>query len=286
MAPLIPRVHLFEIDDQPWFPPSLRVIVQAILTKTWSMNLPIPSRSPAQIAASKLIQHLDSSLSSLRFVDFCAGAGGPSPLIERQVNTYLRNSNREEVDFVLTDIHPNIDAWARIASQSPRITYDSQSVDASRVPKRLTQSKDGRDVFRLFNLAFHHFDDDLARRILKDAVERKQGFAIFELQDRSALSFMADLLLPIGVILSAPYYASKWRAPSVFIFTWLIPVIPLVLIWDGIVSSLRTRDPGEVEALLRSCGGDATGWEMRSGKETFLWPCGHLNWIICQPVKK
>ncbi|KAJ3463785.1 hypothetical protein MRS44_008571 [Fusarium solani] len=286
MAPLIPRVHLFEIDDQPWFPPSLRVIVQAILTKTWSMNLPIPSRSPAQIAASKLIQHLDSSLSSLRFVDFCAGAGGPSPLIERQVNTYLRNSNREEVDFVLTDIHPNIDAWARIASQSPRITYDSQSVDASRVPKRLTQSKDGRDVFRLFNLAFHHFDDDLARRILKDAAERKQGFAIFELQDRSALSFMADLLLPIGVILSAPYYASKWRAPSVFIFTWLIPVIPLVLIWDGIVSSLRTRDPGEVEALLRSCGADATGWEIRSGKETFLWPCGHLNWIICQPVKK
>ncbi|KAM6524626.1 hypothetical protein FALCPG4_010235 [Fusarium falciforme] len=286
MPHLIPRMHLFEIDDQPWFSPSLRVIVQAILAQTWSMDLSIPIRSPAQIAASKLIQHLDSSLSSLRFVDFCAGAGGPSPLIERQVNTYLRNSNREEVDFVLTDIHPNIDAWARIASQNPHITYEGQSVDASRAPERLTQSKDGRSVFRLFNLAFHHFDDDLARRILKDTVERKQGFAIFELQNRSVLSFMADLLLPIGVILSAPYYALKWGAPSVFIFTWLIPVIPLVLIWDGVVSSLRTREPEEVEALLRSCGADATGWEMRSGKESFLWPCGHINWIICQPVKK
>ncbi|RMJ18615.1 hypothetical protein CDV36_001690 [Fusarium kuroshium] len=284
--PLIPRMHLFEIDDQPWFPPSLRVIVQAILAQTWSLNLHIPSQSPAQIAASKLIQHLDSSLSSLRFVDFCAGAGGPSPLIEQQVNTYLRNSNREEVDFVLTDIHPNIGAWARIATQNPRITYDGQSVDASRVPERLAQSKDGRQVFRLFNLAFHHFDDDLARRILKDTVERNQGFVIFELQDRSIMSFIADLLLPIGVIPSAPYYALKWRAPSVFIFTWLIPIIPLVLIWDGIVSSLRTREPEEVEMLLRSCGADASGWEMRSGKEMFLWPCGHLNWIICQPLKK
>ncbi|RSM15952.1 hypothetical protein CEP52_000408 [Fusarium oligoseptatum] len=283
--PLLPRMHLFEIDDQPWFPPSLRVIVQAILAQTWSLNLPIPDRSPARIAASKLIQHLDSSLSSLRFVDFCAGAGGPSPLIEQQVNAYLRNNNREEVDFVLTDIHPNIDAWARISSQNPRIIYDGQSVDASRVPERLTHSKDGRQVFRLFSLAFHHFDDDLARRILKDTVERNQGFVIFELQDRSIMSFIADLLLPIGVILSAPYYALKWRAPSVFIFTWLIPIIPLVLIWDGIVSSLRTREPEEVEMLLRSCGSDASGWEMRSGKEMFLWPCGHLNWIICQPVK-
>ncbi|RSM20337.1 hypothetical protein CDV31_000832 [Fusarium ambrosium] len=283
--PLIPRMHLFEIDDQPWFPPSLRVIVQAILAQTWSLNLPIPGQLPAQLAASKLIQHLDSSLSSLRFVDFCAGAGGPSPLIEQQVNTYLRNSNREEVDFVLTDIHPNIDAWSRIASQNSHITYDDQSVDASRVPGRLTHSQDGRQVFRLFNLAFHHFDDDLARRILKDTVERKQGFAIFELQDRSIMSFIADLLLPIGVILSAPYYALKWRAPSVFIFTWLIPIIPLVLICDGIVSSLRTREPEEVEMLLRSCGADASGWEMRSGKEMFFWPCGHLNWVICQPVK-
>ncbi|KAM0425309.1 hypothetical protein ACHAPT_009365 [Fusarium lateritium] len=284
--PLISRMHLFEIDDQPWFSPSLRVIVQAILTQTWSLNLPIPSTSPAQIAASKLIQHLDSSLLSLRFVDFCAGAGGPSPLLEQQVNTYLRSSNREEVDFVLTDIHPNIAAWTRIANQNPRITYDGQSVDASRAPERLTQSKDGRSVFRLFNLAFHHFDDGLARCILKDTVDCNQGFAIFELQDRGILSFIADLLLPIGVILSAPYYALKWRAPSVFIFTWLIPIIPIVLIWDGIVSSLRTREPEEVEALLRSCGADASGWEMRSGKEMFLWPCGHLNWIICQPAKR
>ncbi|KAJ4316140.1 hypothetical protein N0V84_007996 [Fusarium piperis] len=161
MALFIPRMHLFEIDDQPWFPPFLRVIVQAILAQTWSLNLLIPSRSPAQIATSNLIQHLDS-LASLRFVDFCAGAGGPSPLIEQQVNTYLRNSNHEEVDFVLTDIHPNIDIWTRIASENPRITYDGQSVDASRVPERLVQSKDGRRLFRLFNLAFHHFDDNLA----------------------------------------------------------------------------------------------------------------------------
>ncbi|KAJ3527152.1 hypothetical protein NM208_g10844 [Fusarium decemcellulare] len=242
-------------------------------------------RSPAQIAASRLIQYLDTSLSSYKFVDFCAAAGGPTPLIEDHVNRYLRNRDRQEVDFVLADTHPNINAWTRIASQNPHITYKGQSVDASQAPERLTQPKDGRTVFRLFNLAFHRFDDDLAQRILKNTIDSNQGFAIFELQDRSIVSFLADLLLPVGVVLSAPYYALKWRDPSMFIFTWLIPIIPLVLIWDGIVSSLGTREPEEVGALLHSCSSSLTEWEFRSGKERFLWPCGYLNWIICQPIK-
>ncbi|KAF5008620.1 hypothetical protein FDECE_5110 [Fusarium decemcellulare] len=286
MTPLTPRMHLFQIHDQPWFPSSLRVIVQAILSKTWSLKLPIPSRSPAQIAASKLIQYLDTSISSWKFIDFCAGGGGPTPVIEDHVNRYLRNRNRQEVDFVLTDSHPNINAWALIDSQNPHITYDGQSVDASQAPERLTQPKDGRKIFRLFNLAFHRFDDDLAQRILKDTIDSNQGFAIFELQDRSIMSFLADLLLPVGVVLSAPYYALKWRSPSVLIFTWLIPIIPLVLMWDGIVSSLRTREPEEVEALLHGCNSNLAGWEFRTGKERFLWPFRYLNWIICQPIKK
>jgi hypothetical protein len=68
--------------------------------------------------------------------------------------------------------------------------------------------------------------------------------------------------------------------------TWVIPVLPFVLVVDGWVSALRTRTPDEVEALLRSCGADGgpeelACWQIRSGKELFLWPGGYLNWIIC-----
>lgn len=66
----------------------------------------------------------------------------------------------------------------------------------------------------------------------------------------------------------------------------MVPVVPFVLVFDGLVSSLRTRTADEVEVLLRTCGagdGDdaAADWLVRSGSETFLWPCGHLTWIIC-----
>jgi hypothetical protein len=36
----------------------------------------------------------------------------------------------------------------------------------------------------LFNLSFHHFDDDTATDLLKNMMETSDGIAIIELQDR------------------------------------------------------------------------------------------------------
>lgn len=232
------------------------------------------------------MNELDTSISSYTFIEFCAGAGGPTPHVEPLVNGHLTAQNLPPVDFILTDLYPNIKAWEEIARDNPRITFEPESVDASKAPARLVRPGDGRKVMRLFNLSFHHFDDALAKAILKDTVETSEGFAIFELQDRYFLSFLAVTLLPFKVMFASPYYAFKWKSPIIFIFTWLIPILPLVMIWDGYVSSLRTREPEEVEKLLRGCGADASGWEIRSGKERFLWPCGHINWIVCTPRSK
>lgn len=202
------------------------------------------------------------------------------------MNAHLRSQNQPPVDFVLTDLHPHVEAWDKLARKNPRITYESESVDASRVPERVIKRKDGKKVMRLFNLAFHHFDDPLAKDILKDTVETSQGFAIFELQDRSLASAMANILLGISAIFAAPLNAWKMRSWTQLIFSWFIPILPFVLVFDGYMSSLRTRTPGEVESLLRSCGADASEWEMQSGSEHHLWPCGYVNWIICKPVER
>jgi len=268
------------------FPTSLRACVQNVLAETWNMKLPFQSTSPASLAASLLIRELGAFLPSYRFIDFCSGSGGPTPFIERAVNNHLAANKLPPVDFVLTDLYPHIDAWHEITHHNPHITYESRSVDASQAPIELLRRGSGKQVMRLFSLAFHHFDDELARKILRDTVETSEGFAIFELQDRSFSSFVADSLLPLGVVLAAPFYAQKWKSLALFVFTWLIPILPLVLFWDGYVSSLRTRDPDEVEVLLRTCGADTSEWVMVSGSEVFLWPFGQLNWIICKPMER
>ncbi|KAL6806835.1 hypothetical protein GGI42DRAFT_294459 [Trichoderma sp. SZMC 28013] len=285
MAPLIPRLHLFEIDDQPWFPPFLRRHVQDALTLAWNSNTPLQPESPAQIAASTLIRQLDNSLSSYTFIDFCAGGGGPTPAIQRAINSHLSTRDKPPVDFILTDLHPNVKAWQKIANKYPQITFESRSVDASNASSILWNAKMGKNVMRLFNLSFHHFDDTLARGILKDTVDTGHGFAIFELQDRSFASAISVLMLGVAAIAVAPLLALKRRSLTIFIFSCIIPVLPFVLVFDGLVSCLRTRTPEEVEALLRGCGADTSSWEMQSGRRKFIWPCGYLNWIACKPVE-
>ncbi|KAI0102276.1 hypothetical protein GGR51DRAFT_562715 [Nemania sp. FL0031] len=311
MAPWIPRLHLFEIADQSWFPPLLRAYVQTGLTHTWTTKLPVlQSCSPATLVANILRRELGTSVSSYAYIDFCAGAGGPTPYIEQALNQQLSSSSStsptpssssasstyaavaaaqngqrregEGVKFVLTDLHPHVESWEKAASASPHLTYVSTSVDAAAAPPELImQSKaGGKGVFRLFNLAFHHFDDGLARAILKNTVETSDGFGIFELQSRTFSSFVSCMLFGFFILIIAPLL--YWWSPQILFFVYIVPIVPFVLVFDGLISSLRTRTADEVEVLLRTCGAsDAMDWVVHSGSETFLWPSGHLTWIIC-----
>ncbi|KAG8170040.1 hypothetical protein KVR01_000785 [Diaporthe batatas] len=290
MAPLVPRMHLFEIDDQPWFPPWFRAKVQAALTQTWNSQIPLLQPvSPARMVSRLLQAHLGDRLADHVFVDFCAGGGGPTPSIERYIN---QDTSQGPVQFVLTDLHPHIENWTRASRRSPNIHFSPSQIDASDAPPDLLANHlntnnalgSGKKQFRLFNLAFHHFDDPLARRILANTLQTSDGFAIFELQDRSLRAFLACCLLGVGVLLSAPLFAWRWRSPGTLFWSWVVPVLPFVLVYDGWVSSLRTRTPDEVEALLRTCGAgedEVSQWEMRSGRECHLPPVADLNWIIC-----
>ena len=45
--------------------------------------------------------------------------------------------------------------------------------------------------------------------------------------------------------------------------TYLVPILPLLILWDGVVSSLRTYAPADLEKLTTGLGGDGYHW--RSG---------------------
>ncbi|KAI1826953.1 hypothetical protein F4861DRAFT_536426 [Xylaria intraflava] len=302
MAPWIPRLHLFEIADQPWFPAFLRAYVQTGLTHIWTTCLPLlQACTPATLVANILQRELKTSVSSYTYIDFCAGAGGPTPYIEQALNKHL-NSQRPPNDqdqppattsqknghvaggvkFILTDLHPHVESWEKAARKSAHLTFVPTPVDAAAAPPDLIMQNKagGKRVFRLFNLAFHHFDDGLARAILKNTVQTSDGFGIFELQSRTISSFVSCTLFGFFIFLIAPLL--YWWSPQILFFVYAVPIVPFVLVVDGFVSSLRTRTADEVEVLLRTCGERNTAdWVVRSGSETFLWPCGHLSWIIC-----
>ena len=282
------------------FPPYFRAKVQDALTLMWTLDLPvIQSCSPAALVATTLQRVLHNSIFNYTYVDFCAGAGGPTPVIEKDLNARMRNhhsifQSTENIDktyppeggvnFVLTDIAPHLEAWRAAAKNSKNLHYISTSIDAADAPRDLLKPfqkkstfKISQKMFRLFNLAFHHFDDSLASKILQNTIATSDGFGIFELQGRTFSSFITcSLMWPLLLIVS-PYYF--WRSPGHLFFTYIIPVIPFVVVFDGYVSSLRTRTGEEILAMLERKG-PVEGWDFWTGNEFHTFPIGEMSYFI------
>ena len=159
----------------------------------------IQKASPAEIVARTLYRTL--SAKEYTYVDFCAGAGGPTPFIEKDLNAQLSTQSTNGatsagpkypnlrsrgtqpapptdnggVKFVLTDLHPHIPDWTEASKKSENLSFISASVDAANAPADLVGTE-GKKVFRLYNLAFHHFDDKLGSDILRNTLETADGF--------------------------------------------------------------------------------------------------------------
>lgn len=169
-------------DQTSRFPQTLREKVQDYLTLGWINRFPvIQSIAPATLVSQVLSKVLGSRVSDYVYFDFASGAGGPTPYIEKHLNDQLHREGKEDVKFVLTDINPHVQAWEAIAKKSLNISYIEQSVDATNAPSAETLLRNvpgvkDKKIMRMFSLSFHHFDDDLAARVLQNAVETSDGF--------------------------------------------------------------------------------------------------------------
>lgn len=83
------RSRLIEFHEQPYTPPAIRRPVQDMLTFAWTHRVwPLQHTSPAVLAGRVLesvLRRIGDEGKPVAVVDFCSGAGGPIPTIERVV---------------------------------------------------------------------------------------------------------------------------------------------------------------------------------------------------------
>jgi hypothetical protein len=152
----------------------------------------------------------------------------------------LTLADHAPLSVVLTDKFPSSALPARLGASVSCVSF---SVDAACVPETLRG-------FRTIFSSFHHFPDKIARAVLGDAVFRGEGFATAEVTTPTLRAFATMLLMPLFAWLLTPRMRPfRW---SRLVLTYLVPVIPLVVLWDGIVSCLRTRTPEELLVLTRA----------------------------------
>jgi len=256
---LLPRLHLFEFHDMVWTPTFLRHYFTDMLRPLWSFPLPL-ERLVAPVLASAV-----KKANATEILDLCSGAGGPLPAVAREMQ---RQGLLRDVKIRLSDLYPNIAAWRQVQRSYPDVTIEpcEDPVDATAC---------AQPGFRTVFGAFHHFPEDLARKVLQDAVDANSGIAIFEGTARTLLNVLLfyPLLIPVFIVPLMLFFVRPFRWARVAL-TLLFPVLPLMFAWDGTVSCLRTWTPSEMEAIIRTV----------TGQERFEWQTGVLKpWLLPAP---
>ena len=239
----MPRLQLFEIHDQRWCPRALRDASTDFLQfLACTLGYFAPAIEP-------LLDELEER-EDTRVLDLCSGAGGPWLGILAR----LPASRRSGLRVLLSDLYPNLRALRR-ASRKARgtIEFVEQPVDAMRVPAALAGAR------TLFG-SFHHFRPAQARAILADACGQGRPIGVFEPQERRALSLLSIFALPLILLVVTPFMR-PFRF-SRLLFTYLIPLVPLVVFFDGIVSCLRTYSPAELRTLVEDLGEEGYSWRI------------------------
>ncbi|HSV52659.1 MAG TPA: class I SAM-dependent methyltransferase [Burkholderiaceae bacterium] len=259
----MPRIHLFELEDQSWFPKPIRNGITDFLQFAVSVS------DLYRPFASRLARAIDTGRVE-RIVDLCAGAGGPWLELKDHVES-IRNGS---VSVCLTDLYPNHTAFERLKSAwRGTFGYVAEPVSATDVPSNLVGLR------TLFS-SFHHFRPDEAVKILGDAVSKRQGIAIAESTQRHPLLIAYMFLTPALVLLSS-VFQKPFRWSRLF-WTYVVPLVPLAVLFDGVVSCLRTYTPDELMALVaRVPDGGSYHWEAGVDRIGFL-PVG-VTYLVGYP---
>lgn len=236
-ASLLPRVHWFEIAESAWCPAVIRDGVTDYLQHVIDRTQPYAGVVP-------FIQGATARGDSARHVvDLGSGAGGPWRTL---------SASLDDVRVTLTDKWPNLDAFAQLASETDgRVRGESVPVRADEIPGTLPGT---RTMFS----AFHHLTRAEARWLLRRTTQSGHSIAIFEATRRHPVALLATLLVPLLVWLMTPAIRPfRW---SRLVWTYVIPVIPLVALFDGLVSCLRTWTPDELLDLATQVAPSGVQW--------------------------
>jgi hypothetical protein len=258
----MPRVHLPELEDQAWFP---RVFRDAMTD-----YLGFAARVTPRVYAAfldRLLPALERT-GARHIVDLGSGSGVPAQIIAKQLA-----GRGVDVDVTLTDLYPNVDRLAHAERDSGgRVRFHREPVDATAVQV---------PGFRTMVNAFHHLRPEIARRVLADAVAKREGIAVLELVERHPGAMLGMFFVPLTVLLATPFIRPA-RLASWF-FTYVVPVVPLASFWDGMCSCWRVYSPDELRELVGGIDG-ADGYTWTIERVRVLGAPGKITVLVGAPA--
>jgi hypothetical protein len=131
------RMQLWQYHELQETPDFIKQGIRNIRAAQWTHRIPIIQRkTPIHLAALRILKltdniHADDQQSTWIAVEMLSGANSPIHQLESMVNAIRIRHGKRPIQFLLTDIHPQIDAWERSSAPANHLSYVPTPVDPS-----------------------------------------------------------------------------------------------------------------------------------------------------------
>ena len=247
------HIHLFEFTDKNWCPNTIRQYMtdylHFLITKLWIYRPAVP-----------MIKEIMDKTGKDEILDLCSGSGGGVDILQKD----LSDLTGKVIKLTMSDKYPNIEPYELLKKISNGgLDYIKDSVNALNVPK------DFNGIRTMFS-ALHHFKPEQVKEILRDAVVNNSPVCFFEGAGKRVLDFMGILLLHSFIFIAVTPFIKPFRLSRLFL-TYIIPLVPVMTIWDGLVSILRMYTPKDMLEMANSI--NACNWQA----ENYEWKAGQIK---------
>lgn len=240
------RIQLFEFEDLSWFPDFFRKPMTKYVAAVHKVM--DTSESIAEILAKAL-----KATEETKIIDLCSGSGGPMPEVMKILE---EKHGLDSIELSLSDLYPNHEIAQKINNDKiQNINYITSPVNAL----NLDETQKG---LRTMLCSLHHMKPEIAKGILKNAKDAHQPICIYEISDNSIPLWLAWIAIPMGFIMTL--FITPLVRPLTWqqiVFTYIIPILPLLIGWDGGVSNMRTYTLSDMDELLEGLHSDNYTWE-------------------------
>ena len=249
------RIQIFEFEDFNWLAPFVRSSITNLLALLLKMF-------KTKSVVASLINDIKKQHDFNQIVDLGSGSGG----VMIDVIQELNKNKKEPIQLLLTDLYPNKSVVNNINNaEFENIHYQEESLNA-------TNFKNTPNGLKTMMNSFHHMPPKSAKKILKTAQENKQPLLIYEMGENNIPTLLWWLLLPISMVIMVVmvFFMTPFVKNLTFkqvLFTYLIPIIPLVYAWDGQASLVRMYTFKDIENhLLKGLKKDSYTWKVDVAK--------------------
>jgi len=239
--------YLFEFHDQPSTPTTIRKTILDCLRMCNTRFRPYNQEVSQEIIEICRQQDLNTVVE--------LGAGHAP--ITREL---AARPEAKHLKLIPCDLYPETESWQELQTQYP------DQVDFIPEPVDFLKDRDWPEKSLLVLVAaFHHIPLDQRDRFIETIGNSGKPIVVFEPIRKTPISIFLSFFSVIPIMLTPLLLLFRPGWFRRILWTWIVPVMPLMFWWDGVVSCLRQWNPDEWEQHLgENLSPDAT-WKIDAG---------------------